>query len=303
MRFRETIPRELVTHTIALCGTDGEEWLDSLHTLIMRLEGLWSISVGRPFPSIEFNYVAAATDNSGKPAVLKIGPPCNDSEIFSEAKFLRLLNGRGAVRLLAENRDLRAILLEKAEPGANLAEVFASDPMAAIDPATSVLRSITMEPPDDRSDVIELDDWFDGLSRYDETAFPGTYGEKALQIYADLAGEHVTHLYLHGDFHPANVVRAQREPYLAIDPKGMVGPIGYDIAVFLNNFHWWQEELSDKRERLDHAVMKFSSVFGIGANDLRRWAFAQMVLSAWWTFDEMPKLYNNEVAKADIWGI
>jgi len=28
-----------------------------------------------------------------------------------------------------------------------------------------------------------------------------------------------------------------------------------------------------------------------------------MVLGAWWTFEETPAFYNNEVAKADIWNV
>jgi streptomycin 6-kinase len=302
MKFRETIPQEFVSHTVALCGTRGEHWLDALPALIEQIEKTWTIAVGPPFPSIEFNYVARATDFRGMPAVLKIAPPLNDSEIFPEAKFLRTAKGGGAVRLLAEDRQSRAILIERAEPGAGLVDVFANEPMKAIDPAIKVLKLITMEPPDDNTDVIKLDDWFDGLGRYPETAFPIRYGEMALQIYEDLARGQASQ-YLHGDFHPANIVSAEREPFLAIDPKGIVGPVGYDIAVFLNNFHWWQEILPDMRERLDIAVGKFANAFGISTKDLRRWAFAQVVLSAWWTFDEMPKLYNNEVAKADIWDI
>ena len=48
---------------------------------------------------------------------------------------------------------------------------------------------------------------------------------------------------------------------------------------------------------------QFSEAFDLDPQELRQWAFAQMVLSAWWTFDEMPALYNNEVAKADNWDV
>jgi streptomycin 6-kinase len=123
-----------------------------------------------------------------------------------------------------------------------------------------------------------------------------------LDLYDNVLRHQQDH-YLHGDFHPANIVSAQRSPYLAIDPKGIVGPIGYDIAVFLNNYHWWQETRTDIRQRLDDAVRQFAEAFGIDALHLRQWAFAQMILSAWWTFDEMPEIYNNDAAKADIWDI
>jgi streptomycin 6-kinase len=80
-------------------------------------------------------------------------------------------------------------------------------------------------------------------------------------------------LYLHGDFHPANIVNATRAPYLAIDAKGIVGHIGYDIACFLNNFHWWQDEKPDVDERLENAVSQFADSFDIDPFELRQWAF------------------------------
>jgi len=141
------------------------------------------------------------------------------------------------------------------------------------------------------------------LSLKYETDFPSGYAKRALEIYSDLTGPNARRYYLHGDFHPANVVSATRETFLAIDPKGIVGPIGYEIAVFLNNFHWWQEHRPDVQGRLDEAVSKFSEAFNIDAYELRCWAFAQMVLGAWWTYDEMPGIYNNEVVKADVWEV
>jgi len=302
MSFRATIPDELVTHTIAMCGRRGERWLDELTAVIRELESQWSVTVGDPFPAIEFNYVAGATGKNDQPLVIKIGPPFDDTEIFSEAKFLKVLNGRRTIKLLALDRVRRSILLERAIPGQNLAELFTGNELGAIGPAIEVLQVITHKPPQDLTDTISLDDWFDGLRRYSETDFPKNYAEKALEIYGDLSVKG-SYRYLHGDFHPGNVVSATRERFLAIDPKGIVGPIGYDIAVFLNNFHWWQEERADIKERLDQAVRKFAESFDIDEYDLRCWAFAQMVLGAWWTFDEMPDIYQNEVAKADVWDI
>jgi hypothetical protein len=51
------------------------------------------------------------------------------------------------------------------------------------------------------------------------------------------------------------------------------------------------------------AIERFAEAFDMETAELRHWAFVQMVLGAWWTFDEMPSLYDNEVAKADIWEV
>jgi streptomycin 6-kinase len=109
--------------------------------------------------------------------------------------------------------------------------------------------------------------------------------------------------YIHGDFHPGNIVTAEREPYLTIDPKGIVGFVGYDIAVFLNNFYWWQEKLPGVRVRLDRAVERFADAFSMSKGDIEGWCYAVAVLGAWWTFDEMPALYSGGVARADVWNI
>jgi streptomycin 6-kinase len=284
-----------------MCGERGEHWLDALGFLLADIEFQWSIDIGDPFPAAEFNYVAPATDAEGNQYVLKIAPPFETNEIVGEAMYLRSRNGTGAVRLIKEWPGSDIILLERAIPGKNLAEEFAGNEFGSIRPAIDVMRTILGPPPDGISQTV--DDWFKGMHRAADTEFPTAYVEKAFDIYHRLSHQPDRTYYLHGDFHPANIVSATRSPYLVIDPKGVVGHIGYDIAVFLNNFHWWQETLPDVRTRLDRAVREFSEAFDIDALELREWAFAQMVLGAWWSFDDMPQFYTNELAKADIWNV
>jgi streptomycin 6-kinase len=295
-------PVELAKHVTEMCGAQGLRWLASLPSLIDEYESKWSITVGEAFTMAEFNFVAPAEGHSTGPTVIKIAPPFDNNEIRTEAAYLRNLAGRGCVRLVEEDPERRAILVERAVPGVNFADEYTDREIASITPAIDVLRRVHTEPPANDDDVILLEEWFDNLRRSDGTAFPASYAIRALDIYEHLAGRE-KNAYLHGDLHPANIVTAAREPFLLIDPKGIVGPIGYEIAVFLNNFHWWQGERSDVKLRLRSAVEQFSSAFGISEQELREWAYAQMVLSAWWMFDEMPALYDNEVVKADIWDV
>ncbi len=301
--FTDSLPSDLVNHITAMCGKEGEEWFESLPAVIKHLETVWSVSVGQPFPGIEFNFVASAVRRGGDLAVVKISPPIDSPEIFGEAKWLATRAGRGSIELIAKDVQSRAILIEHALPGKSLTECFTGSELDAIAPAIVVLRSVLNRPPADRTDTISLDDWFDGMTRYGVTRFPAGYASKALKIYEKLSSQTGRTYYLHGDFHPGNIVTATRSPFLAIDPKGIIGHMGYEIAVFLNNFHWWQDSRSDIRDRLDRAVKQFSDAFDISPLELRQWAFAQMVLSAWWTFDEMPKIYDDEVALADIWDV
>lgn len=301
--FRASLPTEFVDITIALCGKAGENWLDTLPERTKTLEKRWSIKIGDHFPNLSYNFVAPASCADGAQAVLKIGLPLNNVEIFGEAKYLRTLDGDRAVRLLAEDRELQAILIERALPGINLTQVFAGREPESVQPSIEVLRHIIRPSPEHTVETISLDDWFDGLRRYPGTKFPAEYACKALVIYDSLSRQPGHIHYLHGDFHPDNILSSESSQFIVIDPKGIVGHIGYEISVFLNNFHWWQEQKTNIRETLDVVVRQFAKAFDLDPLELRQWAFAQMVLSAWWTFDEMPDIYDNEVAKADIWDV
>lgn len=302
-KFKQTIPSDLIAHVTEMCGAEGEKWLEALPSTIGSLEEAWDVEISPPFPAIEFNYVAPAVRRNGESVVIKVAPPFESTEIFSEAKYLGARDGRGCIRLLAEHADLKAIMIERALPGESLTEHFSGREPDCVAPAITVLKTILMPPPPDMTNVISLDDWFDGMTRYPGTDFPASYARRALELYEAMSAEPGRTHYLHGDFHPGNVVTATREPFMAIDPKGMVGHLGYEIAVFLNNLHWWQDWRPDVRERLASSVGEFSKAFDIDPLRLRQWAYIQMVLSAWWMFDEAPNLYDNDIVKADIWEV
>lgn len=301
--FRYPLPSELIAHVTAICGRRGEEWLERLPETVACLEELWSIRVEEPFPGGEFNYVAKAIHTDGESVVLKISPPYERPEIHCEAAYLSVRNGNSTVRLLAEDANRSAILLEHALPGKALFEHFRDDPLACVDPAISVLKALLLPPPAEVVEVQSLDGWFDRFRQYKKADFPREHAARALAIYEELSQQSDRTFYLHGDFHPGNIVTATRETFLAIDPKGLVGHIGYDIGVFVNNLHWWQKKNGDVGQFLDQAVGKFAVGFDLSELDVRRWAYAFMVIGAWWNFTDMPALYENEVAMVDVWGI
>ncbi len=301
--FKDALPQELVTHITAICGSRGEAWFDRLPQIINELESEWSISVRQPFPGIEYNFVAPAITNSGEDVVLKIAPPFELTEIHGEAKYLSCRHGHGAVKLLAEDRERKAILLERAIPGRALHEEFSSSPLDCIEPAISVLKRNLLPAPSDMADVPTLDDWFENFRRYSETDFPKRMAEKAFEIYERLSANREKTYYIHGDYHLGNIVTAEREEFLAIDPKGIVGHVGYDIAVFLINLERWQRETHDLESILDTAIRRFAEAFDLSEREVREWVFAHMVIGAWWNFDDMPELYDAELAMPAIWSV
>jgi streptomycin 6-kinase len=302
MDQHRTLPQDLKTHVVEVLGDAGLNWLNGLPDVIRQIENNWYVKVDDPFAAGEFNFVAPAMSSRYGDVVIKIAPPFPDGEFFSEIAYLKHQDGRGCVRVLAEARELRAMMLERAVPGRNLVEEFTGSESESLAPAIECLRRIDCSTPQGVKDVIYLDRWFDGLKRYKGTDFPHSYAEAALGLYETLSAASELR-YIHGDFHPGNIVTAERETFLAIDPKGIVGFVGYDIAVFLNNYYRWQESCADVRPRLEHAIGLFADAFRMSNADVEGWCYAVAVLGAWWTFDEMPALYSGGVARADVWNI
>ncbi len=297
--FRLNLPKRFTKNTLDVCGKLGEQWLNDLPSIIGELEENWSLKVEKPFLSLSYNFVAPCVCKGG--AVLKIALPLNNPEIFNEASFLKISDGKGAVKLLKSDENRRAILLERLTPGANLKEVCQTDETKAVEIAIKTLREILKKLPENSS-YRRLEDWFKGFDRAANTTFPREFISKAGEFYKELSSSSQKFL-IHGDLHHENILSAEREPFLAIDPKGIIGDIGYEISVFLNNHLWWLASDANLKEKLNDAVQLFSEAFEIEPRDLRKWAFAQIVLSAWWTFEENGENWENELAFAEIWEV
>jgi streptomycin 6-kinase len=297
------LPERFARNTLGLHGARGEQWLNDLQRIIRELEGNWSLKAEKPFQNLSYNYVAPCVCANGGEAVLKIALPLDNPEIFNEARFLQMANGKGAVKLLKIDETHRAILLERLLPGKNLKEIYAGAESKAVETAVKTLREIIKEPPAN-SAFRQLDDWFDNFfKKAPKTRFPSDFTNKTRKFFKQLNSVSKQKFLIHGDFHHENILSASREPFLVIDPKGIVGDIGYEISVFLNNHLWWLASESNLRDKLNDAVRRFSEAFEIEPRILRRWAFAQIVLSEWWTFDENGENWENELALAEIWEV
>ena len=297
------LPSELVSHVSEGCGEAGKAWLRELPETIASLEKHWSIAVEPAFAGVEYNFVAPARTVDGQDVVLKIAPPWDPIEIFGEAEYLKFRGGKRCVRLIGVNDGHKAILIERIFPGQALFMAFEQNPDDTIAPAIEVLQAVIGPVPADASTPVTLDKWFEGLRRYHETDFPHDYAKKALDLYDVLSARPGGDLYLHGDYHPGNVVISDSNGFMAIDPKGISGHIGYEISVFLNNLPWGQENEPDVLDLLDKAVAAFSRAFDISKQELREWAYTGMVIGAWWNYTDMPALYDGSVVKADVWGV
>ncbi len=294
------LPEKFIRLMTESHGAKGARWLAELPAIIGEIEENWSLEIGKPFENLSYHFVAPCKFANGGEAVLKIGFPEENSPVFNEAEMLKLYDGKGAVRFLRLDEKRFALLLEKLNPGEHLRRVFPQDTQRTVEIAIKILRKIKLKPPE-KHDFVFLKDWFAGFEKAETTAFQNVELKKARGFYEELSQAET--FLIHGDFHHENILSAIREPFLAIDPKGIVGQIGYEICVFLNNHFRWLSNDADLREKLDSAVLKFSEAFEIEPQNLRKWAYAQAVLSAWWTFEENGKNWQTDLALTEVWEV
>ena len=294
------LPEKFRRNILDLHREIGEQWLNNLPDLIAEISEKWTLSVEPPFPNLSYNYVAPCVSDDGTQAVLKIGFGEKKSVIFSEAEFLKLLDGNGAVKLLRFDKNYCALLLERLIPGENLKRICQTNDEQATRIAIEVIQRLRCKPPETGA-FPALENWMNGLQTAEKVNFAPRLVAKARNYFEELSDASEQNLLLHGDLHHENILSAEREAFLAIDPKGVIGDIGYEIGVFLNN----QRRLIRTRQNLSHilprCVEQFARSFEIEPQKLRKWAFAQAVLSAWWVFEDTGTVSEKWTTYADIW--
>lgn len=209
-------------------AVSGTDWIRRLPRLLADLLDEWRLTPAGP-SGWGHCAVVVPVDTEAGPAALKVSWPHH--EAVSEHLALRHWDGRGAVRLLRADPRRFALLLERLDPtdlrsipdeeacevvGSLLAQLRA--PAIARTPTLSayVARQLAKPPPLD--------------------VLPRRFVDQGRRLAAELGSDpRVDADLLHSDLHDENVLRGDRQPWLAIDPKPMAGDRAFEVAPVLWN--------------------------------------------------------------------
>ena len=294
-------PSRCAKKILDIHGATGAAWLERLPELVAACARRWSLSVLPPFDYDAYNYVCPAVRSDGTDVVLKLGVP--DAEFSCQVEALRIFNGDGVVRLLDAEPEQGVLLLERLLPGTMLAAL--EDDVQATEIAGLVMRRLWRPVPSTHN-FPSVAKWAAGFHRLRDR-FGGGCGplpshliDRAEQLFRDLLAHGGIQMLLHGDANPFNILQARREPWLVIDPKGVVGHPLYDAATFLNNLPEGHS-ISDLRAILSRRVRQLSEMLEFDARLVSAWGQAHCILSSFWMFEDHGKGWEQGLEFASLY--
>lgn len=265
-------------------GPDWADWVRRLPAIAVDMLARWRLRPDGPPMHGHCSLVLPVRTADGAAAVLKISFPDDESE--HEHVVLRRWAGAAAVRLLSADPHRRAMLLERLH-GADLTGLTDVDACRVVAGLYRRIHVPAMPPL--RTLGSYLRRWNADLAALPRGApIPRRLVEQAAALGADLAAEPATDSrVIHCDLHYANVLAADREPWLVIDPKPVNGDPHYEIAPMLWNR--WEELGGDVREGVRRRFHTLVDAAGFDEDRARVWVVVRMVHNAMWALQDGPR--------------
>ncbi|MGW8955484.1 aminoglycoside phosphotransferase family protein [Streptomyces sp. NPDC055709] len=271
------IPDELVAKQIEYNGEAGRAFVEAFPGRAAEFMARWGLRVTGPSMSGVASLVLPVVRvGDGTRAALKL--QLLDEETEGEPLALRVWDGAGAVRLLDQDAGTGTMLLERLDEGRHLSAL--TDGREAVRILGELLARLTAVPAPPVG-LRRLGDIAARMSARVPGAVAALEDEEERRLLRDcaaavreVAGEPGDRL-LHWDLHYDNVLAAEREPWLAIDPKPLAGDPGFELFPALwNRFDaddtLWRFDLLTERLGLDRARARAWTVGRVLQNGLWR---------------------------------
>ncbi len=236
------------------------------------------------------SFIAFGT-RAGQPVVLKVVRQPGDEWRCGEV--LDAFDGSAMARVY-EYVD-GAVLLERLVPGTPLATlVFDGRDEEATEVIAEVIQRMS-HPRESLKGFATVEDWGKGFQRYLATGdaqIPRALSEEGQHLYSKLCASQRDIRLLHGDLQHYNILFDRERGWVAIDPKGVVGEIEYELGASLRN-PYETPELFASTVAVEERLKLYESKLKVDFQRVLEWGFAQAVLSAIWTVEDESILDSN----------
>ena len=266
----------------------GASWADRLADLTAAQLRTWRLRVRGPVLHGMLALVVPVRLPGGGAAVLKMQPV--DAETAGEPVALRAWDGRGAVRLLDHDPDSGALLLEALDAGRDLERVDLDTALTRVGELLGRLHAVAV-PEGVRGLGPEAVDLAERAERLAPVSCPAgrprlvSLASQARELAAEPGGA-----LLHWDLHFSNVLAplpgADRETWVAIDPKPLVGHAGFDLWPCLHNR--WAEAVAtgDPGREARRRLELLAQVAGVERDRARAWTLVRVLQECVWHLED-----------------
>ncbi|MFF0342121.1 aminoglycoside phosphotransferase family protein [Kribbella sp. NPDC004875] len=270
------IPEKFAESTIAREGDRGRAWIAELPSIVDDVLSSWNVEPDGATMHGEVGIVIPVAGDR----VVKISFPHPGNDY--EADAFEAWGGRGAVRLHQHDDARYALLLERTH-AEQLIGLEDNDQIPAV--AGELSKRLTIAAPDHLPRLSDrADEWYDevrsGAAEFPD-ALPTRVVDAALDVVDEL-GREQPELVVHGDFHARNILRADREPWLAVDPKGYVGDPAYDGGTLLLPRVLPYLDSGDLATPLQRELEIFAEAADLDRDRIRRWAQLRCVQGSYY---------------------
>jgi streptomycin 6-kinase len=231
------------------------EWLEELPSVVASLAQDWSLTLGAALSGGHAAFAVEATLDDGTPAVLKVGVPGTRRALGFEATTLRLVDGEGCARLLRDDLDREALLLERL--GDSLYDVV-PDPATRHDLLCDIAARLWRPLAPDVDLPTGADKARDIAERlpalWEETGRPcsrATVDDAVACAHRRRrAHDDRSAVLVHGDVHDGNALQAADGTFKLIDPDGLRAEPACDLGTIVRCNPDSGDELRARTDRL-----------------------------------------------------
>ena len=252
---------------------DGAEWADAAPGIAAEFLDKWHLQPGRPYENSMVSLVVPVARSDGSEAVLKVQYPHRESN--AEARALQLWDGNGAVQLIDHDAERSVLLIEKCTPGEPLSGVEGEIALTVI--CELLPRLWLPEPTGVGAIDEEADFWSSSLNEHFDRGtlgFSATMAQRATDLMAELIASQADQVLVHQDLHGENIISAEREPWLVIDPKPLSAERAFGVAPVISS-----PEFGHSKNHVARRVDRVVDELGVDRSRAVSWAFARTV--AW----------------------
>ncbi|MFJ9323561.1 aminoglycoside phosphotransferase family protein [Streptomyces globisporus] len=280
------IPQRLVASYATGFGEEGRAWIAGLPSLAADLLERWQLRRDGAVRSGQASLVLPVLRPGGTRAVLKL--QLSREETAAALIGLRTWNGDGMVRLLDHDPASSSMLLERLDGARTLASIDDDDVAMGI-LADLHARLVAVPAPQGLRGLGEvaaamLEQAPQAVARLTDPADRDLLRGWASAV-AELADEPGDRL-LHWDLHYDNVLAAEREPWIAIDPEPLAGDPGFDLWPALDS-RW--DDVVAKGGPLRVVRRRFdllTDTLGLDRTRAVGWTLGRLLQNALWDIED-----------------